>query len=118
MIFCSRGEAENTVALVYSSLMRISNMAKSAHDIITATELVRNLSFAIDKVRISGHSLYITKGSQIIAELKPPPKPGLSIRKLASVLRSLPKLGDDASAMDKDLDIIRRQANLPDNPWG
>ena len=39
-------------------------MAKPAHDSITATELVRNLSFIIDKVRMTGHSLYITKGSQ------------------------------------------------------
>ncbi len=93
-------------------------MAKSAHDTITATELVRNLSVAIDKVRITGHSLYITKGSQTVAKLNPPPKPGLPIGKLAELLRSLPKPGDDASAMAKDLHKIRRQASLPRNPWG
>jgi len=93
-------------------------MAKPAHDAITATELVRNLSVAIDKVRMTGNSLYITKGSQTVAELSPPPKPGLPINKLADLLKSLPKLGDDASAMAKDLDNIRRQANLPENPWG
>jgi antitoxin (DNA-binding transcriptional repressor) of toxin-antitoxin stability system len=43
-------------------------MAKPAHDTITATELVRNLSVIIDKVRLTGHSLYITKGSQTVAE--------------------------------------------------
>jgi len=89
-------------------------MAKPAHDAITATELVRNLSVAIDKVRMTGN----TKGSQTVAELSPPPKPGLPINKLADLLKSLPKLGDDASAMAKDLDNIRRQANLPENPWG
>ncbi|MEE9493593.1 MAG: hypothetical protein V3W04_09490 [Gammaproteobacteria bacterium] len=93
-------------------------MAKPAHDAITATELVRNLAVAIDKVRITGHSLYITKGSQTVAELSPPPKPGLPINKLAGLLKSLPRLGDDISAMDKDLETIRRQANLPENPWG
>ena len=93
-------------------------MAKPAHDTITATELVRNLSVAIDKVRMTGHSLYITKGSQTVAELNPPPKSGLPINKLARLLTSLPKLGDDISAMDKDLENSRRQANLPENPWG
>jgi len=92
-------------------------MAKPAHDTITATELVRNLAVAIDKVRMTGHSLYITKGSQTVAELSPPPKPGLPINKLAGLLKSLPKLGDDASAMAKDLETIRHQANLPENPW-
>ncbi len=93
-------------------------MAKPEHDTITATELVRNLSVAIDSVRMTGHSLYITKGSQTVAELSPPPKPGLPINKLAGLLKSLPKLGDDASTMTKDLENIRRNARLPENPWG
>jgi len=92
-------------------------MAKPAHDTITATELVRNLSVAIDKVRMTGHSLYITKGSQTVAELSPPPKPGLPINKLARLVKSLPKLGGDASAMTKDIEAIRRKAQLPDNTW-
>ncbi len=93
-------------------------MAKLAHDTITATELVRNLSVAIDKVRMSGHSLHITKGSQTVAELNPPPKSGLPVNKLVRLLKSLPKSGGNASDMSKDLKNIRRQANLPDNPWG
>ena len=92
-------------------------MAKPAHDTITATELVRNLSLAIDKVRMTGHSLYITKGSQTVAELSPPPKQGLPINKLAGLLKSLPKLGEGASVMAKDIETIRRKAQLPDNPW-
>jgi antitoxin (DNA-binding transcriptional repressor) of toxin-antitoxin stability system len=92
-------------------------MPKSAHDTITATELVRNLSVAIDKVRMTGHSLHITKGSKTVAELRPPPKAGLPMSKLAVLLQSLPKLGDDASVVAKDLETIRRQANLPVNPW-
>jgi antitoxin (DNA-binding transcriptional repressor) of toxin-antitoxin stability system len=92
-------------------------MAKPAHDSITATELVRNLSFIIDKVRLTGHSLYITKGSQTVAELSPPPKPGLPINKLSELLKSLPKLGEDVSAMTRDLEKIRRNTGLPDNPW-
>ncbi|MCP5007991.1 MAG: hypothetical protein GY941_29265 [Planctomycetes bacterium] len=93
-------------------------MSKSTHETITATELVRSLSAAIDKVRMTGHSLYITKGSQTVAELSPPPKPGLPTNKLAGLIRSLPKLGEDATAMAIELENIRHQANLPENPWG
>ena len=92
-------------------------MAKAAHDTMTATELVRNLSAAIDRVRVTGYSLYITKGSQTVAELKPPPRSGLPIDRLAGLLKSLPKSNDDASSMAGDLEHIRHQANLPDNPW-
>jgi len=89
-------------------------MAKPAHDSITATELVRNLSVVIDKVRISGHSLYITKGSQTIAELNPPPKHGLPIDKLIALL-TLDEA--DKSTFEGNLNDIRNNANLPDNPW-
>lgn len=92
-------------------------MATPANDTITATDLVRNLSAAIDTVRITGHRLRITKGSQTVAELCPPSKPGLPISKLAGVLRALPKLGDEAAVMAKDVGNLRRKARLPDNPW-
>jgi antitoxin (DNA-binding transcriptional repressor) of toxin-antitoxin stability system len=93
-------------------------MTKPAQDSISATELVRNLSVAIDTVRITGQRLRITKGSQTVAELCPPTKPGLPITKLAGVLNALPKLGDDAAAMAKDVENLRVKARLPDNPWG
>lgn len=92
-------------------------MGKLVHDSITATELVRNLSAAIDKVRISGHSIAITKGTQTVAELSPPPKPGLAITELVGLLKSLPKLGDDASTMAEDLKNIRKQTKLPGSKW-
>ena len=85
-------------------------MAKPSHNTMTATELVRNLSVAIDKVRITGQSLFITKGSQTVAQLCPPAKPGFPIAQLAALLKSLPKLGEDASAMTQDLKTIRRRA--------
>ncbi len=67
-------------------------MQNKAHETITATDLVRNLSVVIDKVRMSGRSLYITKGSQTVAELSPPPKAGCTVTKLPGLLRSLPRL--------------------------
>ncbi len=87
------------------------------HETITATQLARNVSASIDKVRMSGQSLYITKGSQTVAELSPPPKSGFPIRKLADMISALPELGDDAQPMLEHLTWIRKQAKLPENPW-
>ena len=87
------------------------------HDTISATELARNVARSIDRVRMSGQSLYITRGTQTIAELKPPPKSGFPCSQLPELLASLPKLGDDADAMQDDLNHIRGSSDLPENPW-
>ncbi len=92
-------------------------MKNSVHETISATEFVRHFSMIIDKVRLSGRSLYITKGTQTIAELSPPPKSGFPVSKLANLLRSLPNLEDDATNMVNDLKIIKTNAAIPDNPW-
>lgn len=92
-------------------------MSVEAHESVTATELVRNLSGLIDKVRMTRRSLYITKGSQTVAELSPPPKSGLPIEKLGELLAKLPKLGNDATAMEADIKTVRQQTSLPGNPW-
>jgi hypothetical protein len=46
-------------------------MKDNVHETISATDLVRHFSAMIDKVRMSGRSLYITKGVQTIAKLSP-----------------------------------------------
>jgi len=93
-------------------------MHRSIHDSITATELARNVAQSIDRVRLSGVALSITKGTQTIAELCPPPKPGLPIAKLAELLCLLPKLDADAAVMHQDMNHIRSRAKLLENPWG
>ncbi len=92
-------------------------MSKSAHDTITTTDLVRNLAGVIDEVRLSGHSLTITKGRQTVAELSPPPKAGLPVNELSKLIESLPRLGTDAPSMANDIETIRGHAVLPENPW-
>ena len=87
------------------------------HETITATDLVRHFSAMVDKVRISGRSIYITKGMQTIAELSPPPKSGFPIKELASFFKTLPSLGDDAQDMSQDIKSIKSKAQLPGNPW-
>lgn len=87
------------------------------HESVTATELARNMASVIDRVRYTGKSLYITKGSQTIAELSPPPKAGFPAEGLNDFLASLPKLGDDAQQMSDDLRMVRDNASLPESPW-
>ena len=92
-------------------------MHHNTHETITATQLARNLAVAIDQVRISGKPLYITKGSQTIAELSPPPKVGFPMAKLAALLKALPKLEGDLSKMAVDIKKIKRSSRLPQSPW-
>ena len=92
-------------------------MKANIHETISATDLVRHFSAAIDKVRISGKSLYITKGVQTIAELSPPPKSGFPIKNLKNFLQNLPSLGDDVEHMSRELKFIRNTSSLPENPW-
>ena len=87
------------------------------HETISATEVVRNFAAAIDKVRYSGVSLYITKGSKTIAELNPPPKSGFPTNKLSALLNSLPSLGEDANSFSNDVQDIKNQSVLPGDPW-
>lgn len=86
-------------------------------DTISTTELVRNLAVVIDRVRISGRRLAITKGNQTVAELSPPPKAGYPIADLGTLLASLPGLGEGAQSMADDFAQIRQRAALPGNPW-
>ena len=87
------------------------------HESISATELARNISTSVDKVRVSGKSIYITKGTQTVAELCPPPKTGYPVDQLAEMISSLPGLGVDTEAMSSDLKKVRQQAKLPGDPW-
>jgi antitoxin (DNA-binding transcriptional repressor) of toxin-antitoxin stability system len=92
-------------------------MRNSTHETISATDLVRNFSAIVDKVRISGRSLYITKGVQTIAELSPPPQTGFPIKNLANFLKNLPSLGEDAEELSQDIKAIKNKARLSENPW-
>lgn len=92
-------------------------MQHQFHESVTATALARNLSSMIDRVRMSHQSLYITKGSVTIAELRPPPKSGYPVSKLLELFDTLPKLGSDGKAMKNDLKTVRKHAHLPESLW-
>jgi prevent-host-death family protein len=84
---------------------------------ISATELARNVSSIIDRVRINRAHITITKRNQSVAELIPAHHQGFPIARLAEFLKDLPL--DPALQKDfsKDLDLIRKESLLPDSPW-
>ena len=88
------------------------------HEVISATEVVRNFSSAIDKVRYPGIIIYITKGSQTISELSPPPKSGFPTNQLGVLLNSLPGLGEDVELFSEDIQDIKDESAIPEDPWG
>ena len=92
-------------------------MEKQASLSITATEFVRNFSTVVDKVRLSGRSISITKGTQTIAKLSPANKAGCPMPELINLLSSTHNLGEDIEALSKDLLDIKQQARIPNTSW-
>ncbi|MGH8190298.1 MAG: hypothetical protein ACREP2_02505 [Rhodanobacteraceae bacterium] len=72
-------------------------MATETSHVISTTQLARNLSAAIDRVRVQRRPLAIVKGKRIIAQLVPPPQEGYPIAGLATMLADLHQLGKDAA---------------------
>ncbi len=92
-------------------------MTRNMVNTISISDLVRNLSSAIDTVRVTGTALYVTKGAKTVACLEPPPKRGISACELADILESLPKLKKDSHNFAVDIRSIRNRTALPGNPW-
>lgn len=86
-------------------------------DTISTTQLARNLSAAIDQVRIQDRALAITKGKRTVAQLEPPPRQGYPVTELAPFLEQLPHLGENAASFVDDLDRVRGHSSLPVSPW-
>ena len=84
---------------------------------ISTTELARNLSSIIDRVRINHTHITITKRNQSIAELIPAHQQGFPVARLAEFLKNQSLAPVNQKEFSKDLDLIRKKSSLPDNPW-
>jgi len=85
---------------------------------ISATKFSRNVAGYLDHVRYTRETIAITKGARVVAELAPPKLSGLPISELAQLIAEAPKLGDAASSMAEDIEIIRGESkNKLENPW-
>jgi prevent-host-death family protein len=82
---------------------------------ITATELARNLSDVLNRVRYKGESFEVTRGGETLAELKPTGRKRATVRDLIELLDNGPKPDPD---FWKDVEEAHRMMNepLPDPP--
>jgi prevent-host-death family protein len=88
--------------------------------ITTVTEVLRNFSDYINRVAYRGERFVLTRGGRPVAELVPAQPAGRRLSELASVLGSLPRLGEDeAASFEEDLERARfeRGGFLPVDPW-
>ncbi len=83
---------------------------------ITATELARNLSDILSRVRYKGERFAVERSGETIAELRPTDAPRTTTwNELLALLTSLPMPDDRFEA---DLKAIRAdQPLLPPTPW-
>jgi antitoxin (DNA-binding transcriptional repressor) of toxin-antitoxin stability system len=82
---------------------------------ITATELARNLSDVLNRVRYKGEHFKVMKGGKVVAELGPPPKT-MTLAQFADFWERVPK--PDAEYWD-DVEAGIRLMNIPPEtpPW-
>ena len=82
---------------------------------ITATELARNLSDVLNRVRYKGETFEVTRGGETLAELKPTVGKRATVRDLIDLLENGPKPDPD---FWKDVEEAHRMMNepLPDPP--
>ncbi len=97
---------------------KMSTIDSENIETVTSTALARNMAQTIDRVRMTGTSVFITKGTKVVAELTPPPKSGLPVDKLIHLLKSLPKLrSGDSLQFSADIKKVRAATKALDNPW-
>jgi len=84
---------------------------------VTATYVARNFSSVIDRVRMTGQPLTVTKGKQHVAQITPVPR-GLSAAEVVDVFAALPDMGADREAFAADMLAARTASRQPlENPW-
>ena len=77
---------------------------------ITATELARNLSDVLNRVRYKGESFEVTRGGETIAEIKATERKRATVRDLIDFLENGPKPDPD---FWKDVEEAHRMMNEP-----
>ena len=84
---------------------------------ITATELARNLSDVLNRVRYKGESFEVTRGGETIAEIKATEKKRFTMQDWIDLWKTIPK--PDPEYWD-DVEQAHREMNQPlplKSPW-
>jgi prevent-host-death family protein len=85
---------------------------------VSATEIARNFSDLVNRVRYRGEEFLIEKGGETVARLVPVESPH-PLGTVRDIVRLVEKLGADPAFSD-ELDAIIRQDNQPTasgDPW-
>jgi antitoxin (DNA-binding transcriptional repressor) of toxin-antitoxin stability system len=88
---------------------------------VSVTELLRNFSDILGRVRFRGERFIILRGGKPVAELGPTVEaPLVRLRDLSGILSSLPHLDpEEVEQLAADLRSLREAAGaVPDRPWG
>jgi len=85
----------------------------------TVTDLVRNFADYINRVAYRGESFLLTRGSRVVAELRPVPE-GRRLGELEEILAGVPHLSRaQAEKFATDVDAARAELGAPPegSPW-
>jgi antitoxin (DNA-binding transcriptional repressor) of toxin-antitoxin stability system len=79
-----------------------------SHQVVSATNLARNFSEFLNRVRYQGVTLDVTRGSDVIACISPPsPAGGFPIAQLDRLFASLPQLtAEEAAQFANDVTAV------------
>jgi antitoxin (DNA-binding transcriptional repressor) of toxin-antitoxin stability system len=81
---------------------------------MTATEVSRNFSAALNRVS-AGEEIDVVRNGTTVARLTPPPRGRLlSAERFRELIKSLPPTDEDFVS---DLEEIRREVGPPESPW-
>lgn len=90
-----------------------------SHQVISATDLARNFSEFLNRVRYQGVTLDVTRGGDVIACISPPgPAGGFPIAQLDSLFASLPRLTAlDAVQFERDVAVVVGNLQPEGDAW-
>lgn len=82
------------------------------------SEAAKNFSNLVHRVHLEGISIDLENDNQVIARLMPVDRhSGLLVGDLNTFLSGLPKLGEDAPAYAKDVQMIRAEFPAEESLW-
>jgi prevent-host-death family protein len=84
---------------------------------ISATELVRNLSGIIDRVRMNRTPITITKGNQAVAQIVPVLSSRMTLADLSQLLKVDRLNRAQKQSFQKDIDAMTEQEVIPKSSW-
>ena len=85
---------------------------------VNVTQAVRQFSDMLNRVFYQKASFELERGNKVIARITPVPSESpLKVKDLNKLFSELPRLGEDAEELAKELRDIRKQLPMETNKW-